>query len=322
QAGTIARIRELWLQLQSVNRIQSPIINRLRQQLAYEFPEAALMKSKQRDDNLCPLWKWLEGKTPKTKYYDNLYDKSVAVQLGIEISPFTRQLTKMLNEVHQWEASIVQEMSSLVNDSQFQSYNQCFDLFGIGIKPRSLLLSQIYPITQFESLPHFKRRLGVGQTEDSSGDEQKFNSSGGSKLCRTQLYLWILDIISPVKNRPNTRIGKRLGEFYDLRASRYKDNPELWKKKAIERIQKRELNRLKTSLNLELEKLVPKDSYHQFNSTVSLMLNAFELNLAGLEQISPNLKQREVKRGFGNLVICQTAAYGVKLLFKELKKST
>jgi hypothetical protein len=37
--------------------------------------------------------------------------------------------------------------------------------------------------------------------------------------------------------------------------------------------------------------------------------------------IAPGVKEREVKKGFGNLVISQTAAYGCRLLFKELKRS-
>jgi hypothetical protein len=48
--GSVTRLRELYLQLQSLNRIQSPVINRARQQLAREFPEAALKNSPQARD--------------------------------------------------------------------------------------------------------------------------------------------------------------------------------------------------------------------------------------------------------------------------------
>jgi hypothetical protein len=37
--------------------------------------------------------------------------------------------------------------------------------------------------------------------------------------------------------------------------------------------------------------------------------------------IAPGVKQKDVKRGFGNLVISQTAAYACRLLFKELKRA-
>jgi transposase len=41
----ITRIRELVLRLAHLNRVQSPIIIRLRQDLAWQFPEVALVKS-------------------------------------------------------------------------------------------------------------------------------------------------------------------------------------------------------------------------------------------------------------------------------------
>ena len=54
--GSCTRIRELYLQGKSLTRIQSPIINRIRQQLAYEFPEAALKRSEPSErDGLSPL---------------------------------------------------------------------------------------------------------------------------------------------------------------------------------------------------------------------------------------------------------------------------
>ena len=37
--------------------------------------------------------------------------------------------------------------------------------------------------------------------------------------------------------------------------------------------------------------------------------------------VTGGVKAREVKRGFGNLIISQTAAYGCRLLFKQWKKA-
>jgi len=42
---TIVQIRRLVLRLAHLNRVQSPIINRARQELAWQFPEAALIRS-------------------------------------------------------------------------------------------------------------------------------------------------------------------------------------------------------------------------------------------------------------------------------------
>ncbi|MEH2277714.1 MAG: hypothetical protein V7K40_23720 [Nostoc sp.] len=41
---SIVKIRELVLRLAHLNRVQSPIINRIRQDLAWQFPEVALVR--------------------------------------------------------------------------------------------------------------------------------------------------------------------------------------------------------------------------------------------------------------------------------------
>ncbi|WP_158507336.1 transposase [Nostoc piscinale] len=133
---------------------------------------------------------------------------------------------------------------------QFTPYRQVMSKFGIGSSPQALLISQIYPVTKFESLGRFKRRLGMAQDESSSGDKETMNTGSGSKLCRSQLYLWILDIIAPEHARPKNEFGQKLGEFYDQRKAQFQDNPELWKKKAVARLQAEALRELKRSLAL------------------------------------------------------------------------
>ncbi|WP_017652549.1 IS110 family transposase [Fortiea contorta] len=56
----IVKIRELVLRLAHLNRVQSPIINRLRQDLAWQFPEVALVRSRRGALGKVPLlWGWL-----------------------------------------------------------------------------------------------------------------------------------------------------------------------------------------------------------------------------------------------------------------------
>ncbi len=107
--------------------------------------------------------------------------------------------------------------------------------FGIGVRPQALLISQIYPITRFDSVGRFKRRLGMAKDEFSSGDKESMNTGSGSKLCRSQLYLWVLDAIAPAHALTKNDIGQKLGEFYDSRKAQFQDNPELWKQKAVAR---------------------------------------------------------------------------------------
>lgn len=81
--GEIFKIRELVLRLAHLNRVQSPIINRARQDLAWQFPEAALVLAVRYGENVPLLWGWLARERPSKKY-DRLYVESIG--LGIQDS--------------------------------------------------------------------------------------------------------------------------------------------------------------------------------------------------------------------------------------------
>ncbi|BCL34235.1 transposase [Nostoc sp. MS1] len=324
-AGNVARLRELWLQLQSINRIQSAPINRVRQQLAKEFPEAALSASKVADDGMVPLWAWLAGQERNTKrksqYYDRLYAKSIAPKYGVNISDFSRTLANLLCDLRDWENKIEAEIGQLLSVPEFMNYRKVMTRFGIGDRQQALFISQIYPITKFESLGRFKRRLGMAKDEESSGDKES-HKTGGSQLCRSQLYLWVYNRIAPAHARPQNDVGQKLGEFYDQRKSQFQDNPELWKAKALARTQKKAMDELRRSLKESLLPMLPKDQQPQIEAILNLTLQNMQLSLEGsLADKTSDVKEREIKRGFGNLVISQTAAYGLRLLFKELKRT-
>ncbi|MBD2503153.1 IS110 family transposase [Anabaena azotica] len=329
EAGRVALMRHLWLQLQSLNRIQSPIINRARQQLAREFPEAALSKSEpSKVDGLPPLWAWLAGRERSLKrqntHYDRLYRDSIANQYNVGITTFTRKLSNLLCDLADWEGEIQTEVLEILNFPEFIPYRKVMTMFGIGVRPQALLISQIYPVTKFDSVGRFKRRLGMAKDEYSSGDKETMNTGAGSKLCRSQLYLWVLDQIAPVHARPNNEIGRKLGEFYDSRKSQFQDNPELWKQKAVTRLQQVALKEFKRSLSQNLIPIVSKELQPQLEATLNLTLQTMQMSLVtsiAAGDIAPGVKHKDVKRGFGNLVISQTAAYGCRLLFKELKRA-
>ncbi|NEQ40815.1 MAG: hypothetical protein F6K40_33180 [Okeania sp. SIO3I5] len=72
---------------------------------------------------------------------------------------------------------------------EYKKFNQVFDLFRFGLMARVMLLIGCYPLSQFESAAAFKRRLGFGQGERSSGQIEGFSSSGSS-IAKTELYNW------------------------------------------------------------------------------------------------------------------------------------
>jgi hypothetical protein len=208
-------LRSALLELQSLHRIQVPIINRLRQQLAHEFPEAASKKSE------VALWRWLSGES--VGYYDRLYKTSVSRELDLELSSFTSGLARELVGLKSLERNTEEKLSLLLSAPCFQSYKQVFDRFGFGDRLSAAILVHSYPIERFGewhgstrcwNVKAFKLKLGMGLIEYSSGEKKTF-APGGSTLCRKLLYLWaVIRIASPVR-RPEGDLAQDAVVYYE-----------------------------------------------------------------------------------------------------------
>ena len=231
----ITRIRELVLRLAHLNRVQSPIINRLRQDLAWQFPEVALVRSRRESlsQNLPLLWGWLAG-IKKSAKYDRLLDASV----GLGISSTVKRHAARLCDLQTEEIEIEIELQQLLKDSRFLPYRETFARFGFGMRLQAILISQIYPLENFMdadgkpeviirrgrksgkptkrhlSLRRFQKSLGVAPGKEQSGDKD-LDRVGGSDICRIALWQWIFTRIEPKRSRMPNDIGKCLGEEID-----------------------------------------------------------------------------------------------------------
>ena len=224
----VAHIREIVLRLSHLNRVQSPIINRLRQDLAWQFPEA------QQIGLDAPLfWGWLAGERQANRYA-TLYAGTV----GLGLKKETRNQAEMICQLQKRQQVLEREMRELMKDSRFNLYRRVFAQFGFGERVEALILSQIYPLENYldangqpeikirkgknsgrNTKRHLSRRrlqkaLGVAPTREDSGDK-KASKKAGSSLCRMALWQWLFTRIEPRKRRLNTPIGKRLGELLD-----------------------------------------------------------------------------------------------------------
>jgi len=234
------RVRECCLRLCHYNRVQSPIINRLRQDLAWQFPEVMNVRSGVgADDNLPPLlWGWIAGERNSAKY-DRLYDLSV----GSGIEDETRFAAKMYCDLALQERLIETEIANLIkSDIRFLPYRKVFARFGFGVRTQGIILSQIFPIQNFfgadnkpeitktrgrnskkattkrRSEARFMKSLGVAPTRQWSGDERKKTSQSGSDVCRKALWQWIFTRIEPQKNRPtNPAVDKLITYFVEAK---------------------------------------------------------------------------------------------------------
>jgi len=237
------RVRELCLRLCHYNRVQSPIINRLRQDLAWQFPEVMNVRSiLGGDENLPPLlWGWIAGERNSAKY-DRLYDASV----GSGIEDETRFAAKMYCDLAIQERLIETELANLIKtDMRFLPYRKVFARFGLGIRVQGIILSQVFPIQNFfgpdnkpevvktrgrnskkvttkrRSEARFMKSLGVAPVRQWSGDEKKKVSQSGSDVCRKALWQWIFTRIEPERNRPlNPTVDKLVSYFVEAKSQK------------------------------------------------------------------------------------------------------
>lgn len=232
---TIARVRQLVLRLCHLNRVQSPIMNRCRQDLAWQFPEAAMIRSKRSENQDTPLfWGWLAGERTSKKY-----DQMLVNSCGLGLSETVNLHARRICDLQREEAAIERELRELMAAPEFEVYREVFREFGFGERVSALILSQIYPFENFLdadgrpdvkirrgrnsgkptkrhlSLRRFQKSLGVAPTLEASGDMSRSKVVGGSDLCRKALWQWIYTRIEPTRTRMKNEIGKQLGDRID-----------------------------------------------------------------------------------------------------------
>ena len=229
-----SKIRDLVLRLCHLNRVQSPIINRARQDLAWQFPEVALVKSSRgRNGNVPLLWGWLAGER-ESKKYDSLYLDSV----GLGLTSTSKLHAERICHLQREEYQVEEEISKLLLDKRFTPYCKVFKEFGFGMRVEALILSQIFPLTNFlnengspivefhksRSSPkkqskrrlserRFQKVLGLAPTQESSGDKKK-SKVVGNALCRRAFWQWVFTRVEPKASR-NNAITQKLGKILD-----------------------------------------------------------------------------------------------------------
>jgi transposase len=311
----ISRIRQIYLQLGSLARIQNPIVNRLRQQLAVEFPEAALHSIKAGVQGFSPFAAWLaQVPAERTTRYEHLYQSSVAPQYEISISGFTRRLASQQVDIHLWESTLESELSELLANPEFKKYTAAFDNLNFGLRTRAIILAQVYPVEKFakfnrisgsfnytKSLAAFKQRLGYGGEQNASGDKNE-RKAFGSKLSPKALYLWVLTKISAKERRPKIMSAefKQLCEYYDTRIGKY--NYDDWV--ASQR------NSAVKSAVAKLKKVLSPENFASVEANLPLLLEADK----------PKPTPMEAQQGYKSLAQSHTAARGVKQLFRLLTR--
>jgi hypothetical protein len=234
--GNISKIRDLFFECEQLDKILNSLINQNRQRLTLEFPEVSQKQAVVSEKlGFSPQWAYISGEHDYTRMR-NIEKKSVAREIGIEISDYTKKhskrITDLQKQLHQTEA----ELDKLLGLPEFEKYLKIFKKFGFGTRTASLLMVQCYPLDKFlldgqvwveyemgkskegipkeqkrhKSLRSFQLYLGYGYTKQQSGDGLTMKL-GGSDICRSHLFAWTKACVIPQRNDINW-LNKRLNE--------------------------------------------------------------------------------------------------------------
>lgn len=228
-------LREKYLQLQSITRARSPIINRLRQQLAHEWPEKQGYSSGRKWDKktVPPFWRYLAEESIR-KREGTIYDQESAESIGNGISNFSRGLAIQICGLERMEIKVEEEIEPILKEEKYLSYIKVFNELDFNKKMQACILSRVYPIEKFlseekkvkqdhvrtasgkrsrrnRSKAAFKLSLGCGMVEYQSGDKTVWKA-GGPKQVRVEWWRWIKS--SMIMNPPSKPLTIELYDRY------------------------------------------------------------------------------------------------------------
>lgn len=230
----ITRIRELFNAKEQLQKIRTGLIAQLRQRLAYEFPEASRHTMKISEvKGYTPIIYWLATDSQNTRY-DKKYQQSVAKDLGIEISGYTRNHAQTIIDLELRITAILDKLGHAISMPEFTSYQRVFDRFNFGVNIRALLLFNLYPFDKFllngkpwveyervgdklqkrhKSLRKYQAYCGLSFKYKQSGDmvKRKFY---GNAIIRSHLYAWATCVLARTKHVKHTELNQQLSDRY------------------------------------------------------------------------------------------------------------
>jgi hypothetical protein len=182
-------------------------------------------------DGFTPWIGWLAG-IHRYPRIENERTKSIATELGIEISQYTRDHAAAIASDQIREIRLKSDLSELLRNRAFDLYRPILENFGFAAMMQATILTQVYPFEKFlldgkpwidryeddrgwhkknRSLGGFQISLGMGKRLIESGNKTALMYSG-SAYSRTMLYSWIMSNILAEKMNDSwlvTEIDKR-----------------------------------------------------------------------------------------------------------------
>jgi hypothetical protein len=209
-----SQLRDKALRLKHIDRIQSPLVNRLKQDLAWALPEVS------GSVNAVLFWRWLAGDSKSVKY-----DLLLSTTCGLGITQNMSAMAKLLVDLWRQSAFVEGEMLDLLKHSQFDRDRAVMKQYYLPDIAQAILISQYFPLSNFlgedgneikqlagsrgsdtktlkpVSLRRFRKALGVAPVRESSGKSPTKTRKAGSRLCRCQLWLWSMSAFERDKSK-------------------------------------------------------------------------------------------------------------------------
>lgn len=198
-----SQLRDAALRLKHIHRLQSPLINRLQQDLTWAMPEVS------GSANAVLFWRWLAGRARSARY-----DRLSIDTCGLGTTQNMSAMAGLLVDLWQQKAVIEGEMLELLEHPQFDRDRAVMKNYHLSPIAQAVLISQYYPLSNFlgedgneiiqtarsrktqtiahkpVSLRRFRKALGIAPVREASGKSPTKTKKAGSKISRTHLWLW------------------------------------------------------------------------------------------------------------------------------------
>ena len=217
----------------------------------------------------------------------------MAVKYGIAKSDFTRWIAATIDNIDVQHLAIEKELFALVYDRQFEKYNLVFDQFNFDLSFPALLLSQVYPIEKFESMGAFKKRIGAAKDEYSSGDINTLKK-GGSKLCRTEFYLWVTTAIALKRKRRQSEVVQLIADKYDDWVRQFENDPEVRQKLLASQTKEKALKSMRNIVTANLKPHIDGQELETQLLVMETMFNSSWSNNVEVKSLNKNQERAEV----------------------------
>jgi Transposase len=220
-----SKLRNCALQLKHIDRVQSPLINRLQQDLTWALPEVS------GSVHAVLFWRWLAGQARSARY-----DLLAIKTCGLGITDHMKAMASVLVDLWKEQSVIYSQMIELLDDPQFDRDRQVMKKYYLPPIAQAIIISQYYPLSNFlgedgneilqlagsrrtntktlkpVSLRRFRKAIGVAPVREASGKSPTKTKKAGSRLCRCQLWLWLFGTFE----RKNSKIKTATIEMREL----------------------------------------------------------------------------------------------------------